>query len=134
MRYPGLFPSLAALLVAPVLGAQPPDFRASAPKLVVVKMVDVSATEFRFEPAAVTVSPGDTLRFVQTTATPHNVDFRATPEGAVLGPAKMGPFLTAVGQQYDLVIDARFPAGTYQFVCTPHEMMGMKGSFTVAAK
>lgn len=106
---------------------------ASAPagKLVVVKMVDVSATEYHFEPAAVTVGAGDTLRFTQTGAMPHNVDFKAAPAVAALGAAKTGPFLTKPGQTYDLVIDGRFPAGGYQFACTPHEALGMKGTLTV---
>ena len=31
----------------------------------------------------------------------------------------------------DVVIDARFSTGTHEYVCTPHEMMGMKGTITV---
>lgn len=39
----------------------------SAPlgRLVIVKMVDVSGTTFKFEPATVTVQKGDTVRFLQ---------------------------------------------------------------------
>jgi plastocyanin len=126
------FPSVVLLTLLPFLwpAAVPP----TAGKLVTVKMVDISATQFKFEPAEFSAGAGDTLRFVQSTATPHNVDFRTTPAGANLGAAKMGPFLVSSGQTYDLVIDARFPAGTYQFVCTPHEMMGMKGVLIVAGK
>lgn len=123
-----LLGSLVPVLVVPaVIPSDPP----ATAKLVVVKMVDVSATEYRFEPAQVTLAPGDTLRFVQTAATPHNVDLRGTPAGAQVGAAQMGPYLTVSGDSYSLVMDARFPAGTYQYVCTPHEMLGMKATFTV---
>lgn len=103
-------------------------------RVIVVKTVDVSATEFRFEPASVTVEPGDTVRFVQTTGTPHNVQFEETPTGASLGDAMMGPFLTSPGESYTLVIDARFVGGKYSFVCTPHATMGMTGALVVHAK
>lgn len=104
---------------------------APAPKVVVVKAADVSATEFKWVPADITANPGDTVRFEQTTTTPHNVEFKETPAGVDLGSAKMGPFLVAASDHYDLVIDTRFKPGAYTFVCTPHESMGMKGSLTV---
>jgi plastocyanin len=132
MRRRTWFLSVIALALLPAFRPASPHLAAG--KLVPVKMTDISATQFKFDPAEITVNPGDTVRFVQSTITPHNVDFRSTPAGANLGAAKLGPFLTAAGQNYDLVIDARFSAGTYQFVCTPHEMMGMKGVLTVAGK
>jgi plastocyanin len=104
----------------------------AAAKVVAVKMVDVSATAFKFDPAVINAAPGDTIRFTQTTATPHNVELKATPAGVDAGAAKMGPFLTTQGATYDLVLDAKFAPGTYQFACTPHEMLGMKGTLTVA--
>ena len=100
-------------------------------EVIIVKMVDVSNTEYQFEPSEITVQPGDTVRFVQTGAMPHNVDFRVMPEGTDLGDAKMGPFLTTPDETYDVVIDGRFAAGEHGFVCTPHEFMGMKGTLTV---
>ena len=103
-----------------------------APKVVLVKGMDVSATEFKWSPADVTVNQGDTIRFEQTTTTPHNVEFKETPAGVDLGDAKVGPFLVAKGDHYDLVIDGRFKPGAYKFACTPHESMGMKGTITVA--
>lgn len=117
-----------------LLAAIPPHRPAPVPKpkLVVVKAVDVSATVYKWSPADVSVAPGDTLRFEQTTTTPHNVEIKNAPAGANLDAVKVGPFLTNVGQTYDLVIDARFPPGKYAFACTPHELMGMKGTITVA--
>lgn len=106
-----------------------------APKgrVVTVKMLDKSATEFVFEPAQVTVNPGDVVRFVQTGIMPHNVEFRDVPDNAALGDAKTGPYLTAPNQTYDVAIDERLPKGTYGFVCVPHESLGMKGSIIVVA-
>ena len=45
----------------------------------------------------------------------------------------MGPFLLQKGATYDLAIDGRVAPGEYAFVCTPHEMMGMKATLTVVA-
>lgn len=101
--------------------------------VVVVRMVDKSATEFVFEPADITVTPGQTVRFVQTGAMPHNVEFRDLPSGTNLGAAAMGPFLLMAGETYEVTIDDRFAPGTHKYVCTPHEIMGMVGTITVEA-
>ncbi len=125
MRSIRLF-SLALLALIPFAGRRP------ASKVVMVKMVDVSATAFKFDPETVTAAPGDTVRFTQTSKTPHNVELKAVPAGVDAGGAKMGPFLTTENATYDLVLDAKFAPGTYQFACTPHEMLGMKGTLNVA--
>lgn len=114
-------------LVPPVA----PDTVRRGGHVVLVKAVDVSPTAFRFEPSDVTAQAGDTIRIQQTGTTPHNVEFRETAAGANLGDAMMGPFLTAPGETYDLVLNARFTAGAYKFVCTPHEPMGMHGTLTI---
>ncbi len=119
------------ITTAPAVQAQAPAEQ--DPETVIVQMVDKSNAEWRFEPAQVTVHPGDTLRFVQADVVPHNVEFKKTPDKANLGEARMGRFLTTKGETYDLVIDSRFSPGTYKYVCTPHIAMGMKASFTVEA-
>lgn len=93
----------------------------------------VSLVDFAFEPATLTVRRGDVVRFVQKGIQPHNVEFREMPKGAKLGDSRMGPFLVKKGDVYELRIDGRFAPGVYEFVCTPHELMGMVGRFTVAA-
>lgn len=103
----------------------------AAPRTVVVKAVDISPTEYKFDPAEITVSPGDTIRFEQTSAMPHNVEFKAVPVGTKLGDVKVGPFLTKPGDSYVIAVDSRFAAGVHNFVCTPHEAFGMKGTITV---
>ena len=100
--------------------------------LVVVKLiVNAGGSTFGFEPANVAVQHGDTLRFVEDAGVMHNVRFKSHPGGARLGAAATGPYLTAKGQTYDLVIDARFTDGRYEFVCDPHELLGMHGVLTV---
>jgi len=128
-----LIPSLVLPLSTMLVGMAPePVTHAPAPKVVLVKGMDVSATEFKWSPADITVNPGDTIRFEQTTTTPHNVEFKETPAGVDLGAAKVGPFLVTKGEHYDLAVDGRFKPGVYKFVCTPHESMGMKGTITIA--
>jgi plastocyanin len=105
---------------------------APAGRVVIVKTLEVSATSYRFDPAEVTVLPGDTVRFVQSSTMPHNVEFTKSPKGSKLGAAKVGPYLVAPNQTYDVPIDARFLVGQYQFICTPHAILGMKGTIVVA--
>lgn len=99
--------------------------------IVVVRMLDKSPTSYAFEPSLVTVTPGQTIRFVQQGEVPHNVEFKDAPPGARLDDARMGPFLTSKGEAYELRVDDRFSAGTYDYVCTPHAAMGMKGTIVV---
>jgi len=106
--------------------------RIAAPDTIVVKMVDHGGGQWRFEPARVEAHTGDVIHFIQTDVVPHNVQFKKAPSGAKLGVAMMGPFLLRKGDTYDLPIDRRFVTGTYGFVCTPHELMGMKGTLIVS--
>ena len=103
--------------------------------VVVVKLVTRGgAMPFAFEPASVIVQRGDTLRFVEDAGVMHNVHFKSHPDGAKLGAAAAGPYLTSKGQAYTLVIDGRFTDGKYEFVCDPHELLGMKGVLTVETR
>ena len=101
-------------------------------RTVIVKMVDQSTAQWRFEPEEVTVKRGDIIRFVLEDVVPHNVEFKDVPKGTKLGDARMGPFLMTKGQTYDVIIDGRFAEGTHEYVCTPHAAMGMKGTIVVA--
>ena len=124
------FAFIAAVLV--LLLAPAPSVSAQArAHLVLVKMVDKPNAQFAFEPAAIVAQRGDTVRFVQESSAPHNVHFEKTPKGAKLGTASVGPYVIGQGKTYDLVMDARFTDGSYQFVCDPHESVGMRGTLTV---
>jgi plastocyanin len=103
----------------------------ATPHLIVVKMVDKPGSQFAFEPSAISAQRGDTVRFLQSSSAPHNVHFEKTPKGAKLGAATTGPYLIGTGKTDDLVIDARFTDGNYEFVCDPHESVGMHGTLTV---
>lgn len=113
-------------------GAQDVAPAASVPRVIVVSLVDQpGARPFAFEPANFTAQRGDTVRFVQASATMHNVRIKTKPKSAKLGAAAIGPYLTAKGQTYTMVIDSRFSEGTYEIVCDPHELTGMHGFLTV---
>lgn len=107
----------------------PPDQhpqRVDGPTLHVVHLVG-----YTYEPANLIVQPGDTVRFVQESTLPHNVEFTDVPAGAALGDAKTGPYVIKSGDLYDLVIQDGFVRGNYSFHCTPHQTLGMKGTLTV---
>jgi len=99
----------------------------AGPRVRVIEMVEQGQYGIAFEPQRTHARLGDTVRFVQKGVLPHNVMFRSVPAGADLGHAHEGPLITAHGATYDLVLDQRFVAGKYLFVCTPHETLGMAG-------
>lgn len=118
---------VAIACAAPVAAAQ------AAPHghLITVHLVDRPNGQFAFDPGTINAQRGDTVRFVQQSSAPHNVSFRTHPKDAKLGGAAVGPYILSSGQTYDLVIDTRFPGGTYTFACDPHESVGMKGTLVV---
>lgn len=143
---PALALTAAALLVLSPAGssAEEPESGQVASDTVTIKVVD-----FAFEPATVTVRPGDVVRFVNTNFTAHNVEFTKTPAETKLGeeyvvpveqigtravifpPPRIGPYLTDEGEAYEFVITDAFAAGEYRYGCTPHGSMGMKGKLIV---
>jgi plastocyanin len=99
--------------------------------LVVKLVLKTGQTPYAFEPATTVAQRGDTLRFTEASGALHNVRFTKQAAGAKLGAAATTPYLTAKGQTYDVVVDQRFAAGTYEFVCDPHAAIGMKGTLVV---
>ena len=67
------------------------------------------------------IDVGDSIKWVPT-AKGHNVEFLASPEGAVL-PGKSG-------LNKEVVVKFDTP-GVYLYVCTPHKVMGMIGLVVV---
>jgi plastocyanin len=93
---------------------------------------------YSFEPAELTLPPGDVLRFVMTGSQPESVAFdpaSATPEAAEFIRGRnlhLGVLLTDVGQARDVSFrDA--PPGRYPFLSLPHADRGMRGVVTVQA-
>jgi manganese oxidase len=125
---------VAALLgVLGVVGMEACAWK-SAPRVVEVTVND-DGGQLRFEPAEIAVRRGDVVRFTTgSTTLPHNVEFvrNGAPHGAELGDAWQGPYLAKPGATYEVVVDGRFPDGTYNFVCTPHASLGMKGTMVVS--
>ncbi len=89
-----------------------------------------------FEPAAVTVKPGDTLHFDVGQLPPHNVVFDAAkvPGGDKdLAASLSHKGLEGAGKSFDVTIPADAPAGDYTYYCLPHRGAGMVGKITVAS-
>ena len=136
-------PAATPSAMTPATGAAPAGAAAAAPatgKTWEVKMM-VDVTTYKFEPANLTIKQGDAVKFIMTSGGPHNVTFQnvtdaaakaqldANMQGAKMGELS-GPMLMAPNEGY-VVSFAKVPAGTYNFVCTPHAAMNMKGVITV---
>ena len=128
----------AGAAAAPAAGAA-----AAAPatgKTHEVKMTG-DATGYKFDPANLTVKQGDAVKFVMVSGGPHKVTFQNVTDAAAkaqldanMPGQKMGelsgPFIMQPNEAYTISF-AKVPAGKYDFICTPHAAMNMKGSITV---
>ena len=95
---------------------------------------------YRFDPAEIKIKAGDGIKWVMVSGGPHNVAFDANAIGAAASPltANMpnqmsplsSPYLTNPNETYTVSF-ANVPAGSYDYVCTPHAAMNMKGKITV---
>jgi plastocyanin len=105
-----------------------------------VKMVG-DAQGYRFEPAEITAKPGDGIKFVFVSQGPHNVAFDPATVPAEFKAVMMGnmpeqqgelsgKMLLAAGETYTISLGGVMP-GTYEFHCTPHIAMNMKGKIIV---
>ncbi len=109
-------------------------------KTVEIKMAG-DAQGYRFEPANVTIKKGDGVKFTVVTMPPHNIAFDAATIPAA-GKAQLmanmkdqmqplsSPFLLNPNDSYTVSFAGVAP-GVYNFNCTPHLAMGMKGTITV---
>jgi plastocyanin len=122
---------------APAMAAAP----AATGATIDVSMELVGST-YKYDPATITVKAGDVIKFHNKSGGPHNLAFDAAgiPSGsqaavdAALGANKMGPLTGALLVEPDAIFTfstAGLPAGTYNFHCTPHQALGMKGVLTV---
>jgi plastocyanin len=130
----------AAPAGAPAAGAVAPA--PATGKTVEVKMVG-DEKGYRFEPANITVKSGDAIKFTNVSGGPHNVGFDPAkvppavqpqlsanmPGDHSLGPLE-GPLLLQPNETY-VVSFGKIPPGSYDFHCTPHLALGMKGVITV---
>ena len=105
-----------------------------------VKMIG-DATGYKFVPADLTVKQGDAVKFIMVSGGPHNVAFQNVADAAAkaqldanMSGAKMAELSSAMLMQPNEAYTVSFasvPAGKYDFTCTPHAAMNMKGSITV---
>ncbi len=108
-----------------------------------IQMVGSVEIGFRFEPSALTIKAGDTVRWVNGSGFPHNVAFYADriPDGAsvivdAVMPAegKLGPMngriVSEAGDSFEMDFVSA-PTGTYHYFSVPQEAMGMLATLTV---
>ena len=110
-------------------------------KTVTIKMVG-DDKGYRFEPAEVTIKSGDALEFVMVSGGPHNVAFDPASITDASSKAQLdanmdskmselsSPMLMNPNEKY-VISFGGVKAGKYDFHCTPHLAMNMKGSVTV---
>lgn len=87
-----------------------------------------------FQPAKLSVKPGDTVTWVNNKMAPHNVifDARQIPGDKALADKISHNQLTfAPGESYSTTFSADMPAGDYTYFCAPHRGAGMVGTITV---
>jgi plastocyanin len=131
-------PAAAAPAAAPAAGGKAPI--AATGDTVTIKMIG-DDKGYRFEPANVTIKTGQAVKFVMITGGPHNVSFdpATTPAAGKdqLNANMTGqiselssPMLMNPNEAYTISFGG-VPAGKYDFHCTPHLAMNMKGSITV---
>lgn len=82
----------------------------------------IKQTGFSFSPSSLTVTVGDVIRW-EWTGGEHTTTSKVIPNDA----AAWDSPLTAANNSFEYTVTV---AGVYNYVCTPHESMGMKGSFT----
>jgi plastocyanin len=96
---------------------------------------------YRFEPADITIKSGDAVKFIMVSGGPHNVSFdpaTVPADSKAQLDANMdqkmselsSPMLMNPNETYTISFGGVKP-GKYDFHCTPHLAMGMKGSITV---
>jgi plastocyanin len=109
-------------------------------KTVTIKMLG-DDKGYRFDPADVTIKSGDAVEFVMVSGGPHNVSFdpaTVPADSKAQLDANMdqkmselsSPNLMNPNEKY-LISFGGVKPGKYDFHCTPHLAMGMKGSITV---
>jgi plastocyanin len=106
----------------------------------VVRMLG-DAQGYRFDPANITVKQGDGIRFEMVSGGPHNVAFNAAeipadvkPQLSANMPNQMtelsSPMMMNAGESYTISF-ANIKPGAYNYHCTPHLAMNMRGIVTV---
>jgi plastocyanin len=131
--------SAAVTTPAPTPSAGTAAYAAPTGTIHEVKMVG-DAQGYRYEPANITVKPGDGIKFIMVSGGPHNVAFDPATIAADMKDqlfANMpnstegnSPMLVNPNEAWEISLTNIKP-GKYPFHCTPHLAMNMKGEITV---
>ena len=106
-----------------------------------VKMLQDDKGNYHFDPADVNIKSGDGVKFIMVSGGPHNVAFDPA---QIPADAKSqlssnmqqqvselsSPMMMNPNETYTISF-GKMPAGKYEFHCTPHLAMGMKGTITI---
>jgi plastocyanin len=106
-----------------------------------VKMLQDDKGNYRFDPAEVSIKSGDGVKFIMVSGGPHNVAFDpaqipadAKSQLSANMPQQVSelssPMMMNPNETYTISF-GKMPAGKYEYHCTPHLAMGMKGTITV---
>ena len=106
-----------------------------------VKMLQDAQGNYHFDPANITIKSGDGVKFVMVSGGPHNVAFdpaQFPAEAKAQLSANMqqqvselsSPMMMNPNETYTISF-GKMPPGKYDFHCTPHLAMGMRGTITV---
>jgi plastocyanin len=109
--------------------------------VVEVKMTGNGTNVAAFEPKALTIAPGTTVRFINVSGGMHNIAFwgDSVPAGGAAALAAgmantidnmQGAFMMNANDTYEVSF-ANAPKGLYKGYCVPHLALGMKIAITV---
>ena len=147
-----LFASISSLLVLPLFisgcgnhGARTAQIHDARAELIAgfhgkihdVKMIGDEMHPYRYVPSTIKIKAGDMVRFTMAADGVHDVSFKnqTLPSGATMLMEHDGelasPLLQVHGQNWDVYFPADMPAGEYNFICTPHVALGMRGKVIV---
>jgi len=82
----------------------------------------------KFEPSALTIHKGDTVKWVNNKLSPHNVVFDSTKTPVDVATISHKALVFAPGESFSTTFDQ---AGTYSYYCEPHRGAGMVATVTV---
>ncbi len=89
-----------------------------------------------FEPATLTVKPGDVVQWQNNTLPPHNVIFdghNVPPETLdLVGALSHSKLMLKPDETYELEITEALAPGEYTYFCAPHRRAGMVGKLVIA--
>ena len=125
---------LALTAVAVADASAPPRAQRSSAKRPAAVVVKTIGNELTFVPATVVIKQGETVEWQNLSTQLHTVTadaLKATSKADVVLPKGAAPFDSGYmkpGQNYTHRFTVR---GTYRYVCTLHEVQGMKGEIVV---